>query len=423
MTAHKNSGNSTANHWRNRALFCTILLMLAGLFFSRAVLSVSIILFVWLSLVQKDFPQRLKGFFTLPYLPFLTLLFFIPFVSGLWSSNVEQWSDVVRIKLPLLALPLAFAGSWQFSPKQWWLIAIVFLLFVFGGCIWGLVDYWQNPSQMHEAYLKAKTIRTPLENDHVRYSWLAAVAFILCCLLFSLSKEKTARSLLLLLAFFFVVYLHILSARTGLFSLYLFLFIYGAWLLAKSKNRKWAAGIALLVLVLPLIAFYVLPTFKARLQYHLYDLSFATKSEYLPGSSDGARIMSLKAGWQALKENPLGVGAGDIGAETDKWYNSHVPQVLPTDKFYPSSEWLMYGSFAGWPGVLLFTIIMVLPFLYRTARHQLFWIAFHATAAFSFLFDMGLEVQYGVFLYAFIACWWWKWFGGIPRQIPKFAAS
>lgn len=422
MKAHKNSGNSTPNHWRNKALFGTILLMIAGLFFSRAVLSSSIIVFVLLALARRDFLQQLKNIFSASYLPFLTLLFFIPAISGLWSSNMEQWSHVLRIKLPLLALPAAFAGSWQLSAKQWEILAAAFLLAVFGGCVWGLIDYWQDPTGMHEAYLKAKTILTPLENDHVRYSWLVSVAIALCCLLFLRTEEKIRRWLLLLLAVFFVLYLHILSARTGLISFYLFLIIYGGWLLVRSKNRKWAAGIALLVLALPLVAFYTLPTFKARLQYHVYDLSFVRKSEYLPGSSDGARMMSLKAGWQVLKENPLGAGAGDVMAEADKWYAANVPQVLPTDKFYPSSEWLMYGGFAGWLGVVLFTAIMVVPFVYRPAQYQVFWIAYHATAAFSFLFDMGLEVQYGVFLYAFTTCWWWKWFGGIRRHFPKFAA-
>jgi hypothetical protein len=30
-------------------------------------------------------------------------------------------------------------------------------------------------------------------------------------------------------------------------------------------------------------------------------------------------------------------------------------------------------------------------------------------AAFSFLFDIGLEVQFGVFIYSFLVLWLWKW--------------
>ena len=140
-----------------------------------------------------------------------------------------------------------------------------------------------------------------------------------------------------------------------------------------------------------------------------FNFSFVKKAEYLPGANDGARVMSLKAGWQVLQQNPFGVGAGDVMHEADKWYAAHVPQVLETDKFYPSSEWLLYGAFAGWTGVLLFAGVMLFPFFVRLKKHKIFWTALHTTADFSFAFDMGLEVQYGIFLYAFVTCWWWKW--------------
>ncbi|RYZ29236.1 MAG: hypothetical protein EOO10_06925 [Chitinophagaceae bacterium] len=222
--------------------------------------------------------------------------------------------------------------------------------------------------------------------------------------------HRRAKSVLIFLLILFVIYLHILSARTGLFSFYLLLFLLGGWLLSKRRDRTLAFSFIAAIIILPLTAYLFLPTFKARLQYNLYDLSFVQKQEYLPGSSDGARAMSLKAGWQVLKENPLGAGAGDVMHEADKWYAENVQQVLPADKLSPSSEWLMYGGFAGWPGIFLFTIIMTMPFVIRPKHHQLFWIGLAAASAFSFAFDQGLEVQFGIFLYIFITLWWWKWF-------------
>ncbi|GAA4741480.1 hypothetical protein GCM10023229_21050 [Flavisolibacter ginsenosidimutans] len=375
---------------------------------SRGALSVSLILFVGLALLHKNFFVQIKSFAATPFLWSLSLLFFLPFVSGLWSDDLSKWSDVVRIKLPLLFLPLAFAGSWNFSKKQWLFAALFFLALVFSGCVWGLIDYAQNAAQIHEGYLRAKTLRTPLEGDHVRFSWLVSVAVILCLLLAEATQQNAQKVLLLVLCLFFVIYLHVLSARTGIFSLYLFLLVYFLHLLFKMKNRKRSALLFCFLIALPFVAYTVLPTFKARLRYNLYDLSFVQKAQYLPGSSDGARTMSLKAGWQVLRDNPFGAGAGDVMHEADKWYAAAVPNVLPPDKFYPSSEWLMYGAFAGWPGVLIFTLVMLVPFFVKVFEYKIYWIGFHATAAFSFLFDMGLEVQYGGFLYAFLACGLWK---------------
>lgn len=325
----------------------------------------------------------------------------------------------MRLKLPLLFFPVVFAGNWNLTSNQWKIIGWIFLALVFCGCAYGLIHYAIHYNAINESYLRAKTILTPLEDDHVRYSWLVVVGSILSLKFLQEATNKKAKTTFLLLAIFFAVYLHILSARTGLFAFYLFLFLLAGWSFLKGKNRKVAFASVAIIIVLPLAAYFFLPTFKARLRYNLYDLSFVQKKEYLPGSSDGARALSLQAGWQVLKENPLGVGAGDVMHEADKWYAKNIPQVLPTDKLAPNSEWLMYGGFAGWVGVCIFTIIMCMPLILRPKQGQLYWIGLAATAAFSFVFDTGLEVQFGIFLYIFLTLWWWKWFNQTNSSSAK----
>lgn len=383
--------------------------MVCSLLISRGALSTTTILFLLLAIVSKDFSHQWKAFYTNRFLLFFTLLFLIPFVSGLWSENLSKWSDVVRLKAPLLFFPLAFAGRWSFTPKQWLWIAGTFIGVALAGCGWSLWHYVQNMEAVHQGYLRAKTLLTPLENDHVRFSWLVNVALMTCLLLTHLVHQKNRQVFLCLLALFFAVYLHVLSARTGMISFYLFLLLYAGWFLYSRRNLQTAALLVTILVTLPLLAYVAVPTFQNRVRYLVYDFSFVKKAEYLPGANDGARVMSIKAGWQVLQQHPLGVGAGDVMHEAEKWYAAHVPNVLPTDKFYPSSQWLLYGAFAGWIGVVLFTIVLVLPFFITGLHLKPFWIALHTTAAFSFAFDMGLEVQYGIFLYAFATFWWWKW--------------
>lgn len=411
MTAHKNRGIQERGQWKDKLVFASLLLMIVSLLISRAALSGSVILFLLLTIVRSDFPLQWKQFTGNRYFLCFTILFLLPLVSGLWSENISKWLDVLRLKLPLLFFPLAFAGTWQLTKRQWQTVAVVFLAVVFVGCAWSLVHYAQHMEELHEGYLRAKTLLTPLENDHVRFSWLVAVAVIGCFFFHRFFQQQTTRVALVALAIFFGVYLHILSARTGLFSLYIFLLLAAGWLLLKKGTRKLSLVLLAAFVCLPLLAYFFVPTFQNRIRYLVYDFSFVRKAEYLPGGNDGSRVMSLKAGWQVLRQNPMGVGAGDIMHEADKWYAVHVPQVLATDKFYPSSEWLIYGAVAGWAGVLLFSLVMLFPFFYLPKQHRFYWIAFHATAAFSFLFDMGLEVQYGIFLYAFVTFWWWKMAG------------
>jgi hypothetical protein len=181
-------------------------------------------------------------------------------------------------------------------------------------------------------------------------------------------------------------------------------------MLFTEKNKKSIALSLAATIVLPVLAWLLLPTFQNRLRYFVYDYSYIKSSTYLPGANDGGRVLSLKGGWSILQNNPLGVGCGDVYDETNKWYTQNVPAILPSDRLYPSSEWLLYGGAAGWPGFLLFSLVMIIPLFYRSMQNLFFWIALNSTAAFSFMFDIGLEVQYGVFLYSFIVLWWWKWF-------------
>jgi hypothetical protein len=75
----------------------------------------------------------------------------------------------------------------------------------------------------------------------------------------------------------------------------------------------------------------------------------------------------------------------------------------------------------GWLGIILFGLVMAVPFFIKTP-HRFYWNFLNLALLLPFLFDVGLEVQYGVFLYAFILLWWWKWLPqlGAERDTTDF---
>ena len=118
----------------------------------------------------------------------------------------------------------------------------------------------------------------------------------------------------------------------------------------------------------------------------------------------------MKAGWHIIQQNPLGVGAGDIRDEMDLWYVANVPNTMTgSDKLFPSSEWIVYGDMAGWPGILIFTLVISLPLFIKQIRHRFFWIMLVAMAIGCCVFETTLEIQFGIFIYCFTILWWWKW--------------
>ncbi len=383
--------------------------MLCGLFAGRAVLSIGMMVFLAATLLHSNIISQVRQFFTTSLLLSMAFLFFIPALSGLWSENKKEWVDVLLTKLPLFAMPLAFAGSWQLSSKQWRLLGWLLITLTVCGTLWSISGYLADKAAINEAYLKAKLIETPLENDHIRFSWMVSVAVLTALLLWKEGATKWQRILLMVATAWLTIYLHIASARTGLICLYAIgLALALQALFAQKKKLVSAVTIAALV-ALPFLAWNLFPTFRARVAYIRYDLGLALNNQFVTGSNDGNRILSFKAAQHIIYQNPLGVGAGDVWTETHRWYDRANPGMAMQDRLLPSSEWLVYGCTAGWVGIILFTAAMAIPFFVKNIRHRLMWALLNATAAATLLFDIGLEVQFGVFLHAFFVLCWYKW--------------
>lgn len=391
----------------NLAIFAAVIIMLVCLFISRALLSASVILFLSLTILHKNILLQLKKFLKTPLLISISLLIFIPLISGLWSEDHGEWINVVKIKLPFLFLPLAFAGDWKLSDKQWKDIAYIFISLILISCSWSFWQYFSDIKAINESYLKAKTIPTLLYNDHVRFSWLVCIAVMVNVYLIYASNKKKESLLLIIPLAFMVIYLHILAARTGLISLYFFFFCFFIFLLFQKK--KYSIFLLITIAAAAWASWQFFPTLQNRFRYVRYDLSLA-KDGITPGTSDANRLISLKAGWLILQHNPFGVGAGDVRNEANKWYDKNFPDITTTDKLYPSSEWMVYGDMAGWPAVLLFTFAIGFPLFVKMERHHFFWIMLIVVSIIVCLLETTLETQFGVFIYCFTILWWWKWF-------------
>lgn len=397
--------------WRKQLLFYSIIVMMVSLFLSRAALSVSILFFVLVCFFHPDIKRQLKIFFSSPLLWSMSLLFLLPLLSGWWSADKKEWLNILRIKLPLLLLPLAFAAPFNFLKRQWQWLAAIFIILITAGTVWSMFHYISDMAAVHEGYLRAKSILTPLDDDHVRFSWLVAVAILSAVWLWWKNQAQRNISIMLwLVIIWLIIFLHILAARTGLFSFYIILFATIVWIGFKKNRVLYGAVLLVPLIALPVVAYFVLPSFRNKVKYFKYDFGYFKDAHYLPGGNDASRIISLKAGWNVMNDNrTTGAGFGDISGETVKWYANNYPEMQQSDKILPSSEWLIYGAGCGIPGLLVFTFAMAVPFFLRV-RYRWRWWLVNLIVVFGFLFDIGLEVQFGVFIYSFIVLLGWKWF-------------
>lgn len=380
------------NKWPEQWITASLVCLFIGLLISRALLSFASVLIV------------VPFFFTLSgikkvYLFAILLLFLPVLLSGYWSSDKALWWNSLSVKLPLLTMMLGLS-SVQLSTKRWEQIVWILLFVVCMGCCWSLLQY---STEIQEAYLQAKTLPTPADNDHLRFSWLVAIAILLGLRCLPGEKKKTVRYVLSAAIIFLVVYLHILAAKTGLVCLYAGCFIY--FLHTVIFQKKWKAALYIIVITVAMGSFFyfTVPTLRNRIQYVAYDFSNYSKGNTMPGYGDAARWLSIRAGYQVTTQHPVtGVGFGDILKEVDLWHQTHHPSSLPYERFLPANEWLVYGAGSGWPGLLCFTAGILL-LLFAAASTQALSLVLSVTSLIPFLIDDTLEGQYGVVILAFIA--------------------
>ncbi len=150
--------------------------------------------------------------------------------------------------------------------------------------------------------------------------------------------------------------------------------------------------------------YQIFPTLHNRVQYVLYDFSNYSRGKIETGSSDGARVLSIKAGAAITQQHPFsGVGFGDLKNEINHWHEQFHPTTQDYERFIPTNEWLIYAAASGVLGVLLFSagIIYLLPFF---SLKNIFSFCLMISLLIPLITDDSLEGQYGVAIFSMVIC-------------------
>jgi O-antigen ligase len=382
-----------------------IILMWAGLLWSRAMLSIGMMGF-FLSALVFHFTEGWETIRRSNWLQGMTLLFIIPFTTIFWSEDSSQWVRSVQVKLPLLLMPFGIPMLRAIEKKTKQVLLAVLCAFILVSSLYSYRYYFSTPG-ITDAYLKAKVLPVAMSNDHVRYAWFLIIGY--AWLLYELVRGEMKRSFRMAgYAFlvYLVVYIHVLAAKTGLLGFYLVTAI--AILRIVPVRFKTLSTLA--IIAVPLMSWFLLPSFQNRVKFVIWDFQNYSEGNYVEGLSDAPRILSYQAGKEIAELHPFsGVGSGDVLNETWKWYDVNAAFLKDYERLLPSNELLMYGCAAGIPAALVCLIVLAIPFFIKGLRLNMLWVSFHLISFVGFMYEIGLEVQHGVFLYCFFGCWFYSW--------------
>lgn len=384
-----------------RLVFCSGLLLLTGLVLSRALTSIGMMGILGAALLGAragDWKRALAPG-RRAWL-WLTLPFWIMLGSGIYTENGEMLLGQLRIALPLLALPLAFALLPRLPRPLLYGWLYFFVLLLFGAGLAVLGNYALHFTEIQEALSRSKAIPCP-HGDHIRFSLLLALATFAALYLWRrgfVLRYAWERRLLPALALLLALMLHVLAVRSGLLALYLgALVLILRWTLRK---RRPLLGLALTAALLtaPIAAYYTVPGIHAKYHLMMHNFKVLRRGE-IGGYSDTNRLLSYAVAWELGKRNPWwGLGMGDVRDEQERYYALHYPELRP---IYPHNQFLLFYVGSGIIGLALFCMGFFAPLFYARYRNDGLFVAFFVLIASSFLTENTLSIAIGMGIYAF----------------------
>lgn len=401
---------------RNHIAIFFIVANFIGLFSSRILMSNGMIWFFTLAFIPNSalifltknnthpltFKKRLRGL--IDYSPFLaqTFIVIIALFGCFYSSDLAYAQKTLFTYSPFLFMPIAFGAIQAFSKKEFIAVLYLYCLVVFVAATAILINYFLHFDAMNEGLKQGHAIRTPY-HEHIRFSLM--ICFTICILLYlrmnnySFYNEKLEKKLQILISIILIIYIHILSVRSGILSLYLCLLVFAIYLILYYKKYLLGSLFILFVFIAPFISYYTIDSVKNKINYMIWDIQ-QLQNNRAKNYSDAERIVSIIAGIKIAKSHLLlGVGTGDIKEEMNKVYESDYAWIDKANRKMPHNQWVWLCASNGLLGVftLAFSIIYVL--LYKKNYKNILLISFFIISISSFLYEHTLQTQVGVAYY------------------------
>ena len=279
---------------------------------------------------------------------------------------------------------------------------------LFCTALFSIYTYIKAPTEAVDGYKQARVMQVGFYHDHIRISVAMAASILMAAYVAVVSTARVSRYICVAYIVFMTLFMHLLIARTGLLALYAGSFVYIVMQLWRNHKKTLLTALAIMIL-LPILAYQWLPSFRHRVGFIRYDFGYYSKMEYREGSSDGFRYYSLLSGLDICKAHPLtGVGFKGLHEANKTWFTSHFPKIRPEEIIQPSSEFILHAAAAGLPGLLLFLMFAVVPLFDKRLRQNVWFASIYAAIAITWLFEILPENQYGIFITGFfLAFAWW----------------
>ena len=186
-----------------------------------------------------------------------------------------------------------------------------------------------------------------------------------------------------------------------LFLFFILLLFISFFLIFRHKKVWLAAVLFILMIALPVISYYTLPSVKLRTHEVVYELQSYQLNQDPNGKSIAQRFVYWNVAWDIFKTSPvIGIGTGDVEDAFNAYYSTHPNLLQKQYQHRAHNQYLTFLLTFGIVGLLFFIVIVFYPLFYKRKYLDYFYIVFFIAFALSLLTEDTLETQAGVTFYA-----------------------
>jgi hypothetical protein len=196
-------------------------------------------------------------------------LYLLYLVGCFWSTNMHDSLQDLRVKLPILLLPLLITGIKPFSEKSLRYILIAFVTGTFLGTLPGVYLF------VTKHYADTRELSPFI--GHIVFSMNVCLAIIILFryLILRPQSKSAGKIVFFLLLCWFTIFLFILKSLTGIILFATFLVYVMGYFAVHLKRRGLRYGAIALLIIIPLTIFSFI--------YHIYDRHYNVVCPNLSG--------------------------------------------------------------------------------------------------------------------------------------------
>ena len=402
-------------HISQKAAFIVSILLITGLGTSPALISICTVLIPILAIWRAytlgwRIPEAARQIFTGPGMGML-VLWGLGVLSIFLSQDFPDWSVVLYRKLPLLLLPLGFAWLLPFSRKQMNWLAITLVLSQALVAVASLTQHMLGFSYLHKPIVEGGHIPIISGVSHIYFGVTLAFSSLLSGYM-AWEKENTLfprmHRIWWILAILNAILLHFFTSRTGLMAFYAGLSSIFIYAIIRFKAWKIALlGLGVLV-VIPSIAYFSVPSFRGRIHNTTNDWSrFQNSEEDISYNSAALRLLAWQTAWELIVENPvIGAGLSQVQPNMAAQYEENGAMDRARKPLHnPHNQYLTYWIGYGFPGLIALFVVLLIPIIRSRPPTQMLGFALFGALSMALMFENILERQIGMTFFCVIYIW------------------